>query len=60
MCLVGGESKYKRACLTRVSEKNWIALEHFDVDNSPFANLGYNILFENNNILATYANQMEL
>lgn len=31
--------------------KNWIALEHLDVDNKPFADLGYKIFFENNQII---------
>ena len=37
--------------LPEFNRKNWIALEHFDADNSPFANLGYKIFFENNQVI---------
>ncbi|RYY77887.1 MAG: hypothetical protein EOO69_12890 [Moraxellaceae bacterium] len=37
--------------LPTFQNKNWIGLEHFDVDNSPFANLGYKIFFENNQVI---------
>ena len=37
--------------LPEFQKNNWIALEHFDVDNSPFANLGYKIFFENNQVI---------
>lgn len=33
------------------NKTNWIALEHLDVDNQPFANLGYKIFFENNQVI---------
>lgn len=34
-----------------MQNKNWIALEHLDADNQPFANLGYKIFFENNQVI---------
>ncbi|WP_284084982.1 type VI secretion system Vgr family protein [Acinetobacter haemolyticus] len=37
--------------LPRFDKKNWIALEHVDVDRTPFANLGYKIFFENNQVI---------
>ncbi|MBC68858.1 MULTISPECIES: type VI secretion system Vgr family protein [Acinetobacter] len=37
--------------LPRFEKKNWIALEHVDVDQMPFANLGYKIFFENNQVI---------
>lgn len=37
--------------LPRFDKKNWIALEHVDVDQTPFANLGYKIFFENNQVI---------
>ncbi|MDA0695854.1 MAG: type VI secretion system Vgr family protein [Proteobacteria bacterium] len=37
--------------LPRFEKKNWIALEHVDVDQTPFANLGYKIFFENNQVI---------
>lgn len=37
--------------LPRFDKKNWIALEHVDVDQMPFANLGYKIFFENNQVI---------
>ncbi|QHI20042.1 type VI secretion system Vgr family protein [Acinetobacter haemolyticus] len=37
--------------LPRFEKKNWIALEHVDADQTPFANLGYKIFFENNQVI---------
>ena len=37
--------------LPRFDKKNWIALEHVDVDQTPFATLGYKIFFENNQVI---------
>ena len=37
--------------LPRFEKKNWIALEHVDVDQIPIAQLGYKIFFENNQII---------
>ncbi|MFG0586579.1 type VI secretion system Vgr family protein [Acinetobacter sp. YQ_14] len=37
--------------LPRFEKKNWIALEYVDVDQTPFANLGYKIFFENNQVI---------
>jgi type VI secretion system secreted protein VgrG len=37
--------------LPTFENKNWIAIEHLDADNLPFANLGYKIFFENNQVI---------
>ena len=37
--------------LPKFNNKNWIALEHLDVDNQPFSKLGYKIYFEGNQII---------
>ncbi|WP_288491626.1 DUF2345 domain-containing protein, partial [uncultured Acinetobacter sp.] len=49
---VGGEKvNVQSPALPKFDNKNWIALEHLDADQQPFANLGYKIFFENNQII---------
>ncbi|MDR7015325.1 type VI secretion system Vgr family protein [Acinetobacter sp. 3657] len=47
----GAGVKMSVPALPRFEKKNWIALEHIDVDQTPFANLGYKIFFENNQVI---------
>ncbi|WP_130802877.1 type VI secretion system Vgr family protein [Acinetobacter ihumii] len=44
----GAQVNAQLPALPKFDNKNWIALEHLDVDQEPFANLGYKIFFENN------------
>ena len=54
----GRKANISVPALPEFQKKNWIALEHFDVDNSPFANLGYKIFFENNQIIEGKLDQL--
>jgi type VI secretion system secreted protein VgrG len=47
----GGKASAQLPALPKFNNKNWIALEHLDVDQQPFANLGYKIFFENNQVI---------
>ncbi len=47
----GAGVKMSVPALPRFEKKNWIALEHKDVDQTPFANLGYKIFFENSQVI---------
>ncbi|ENW49770.1 hypothetical protein F918_03492 [Acinetobacter baumannii NIPH 601] len=47
----GGSANANVPALPEFNKTNWIALEHLDVDNQPFANLGYKIFFENNQVI---------
>ncbi|MGR0306497.1 type VI secretion system tip protein VgrG, partial [Acinetobacter beijerinckii] len=47
----GAQANAQLPALPEFNNKNWIALEHLDVDRQPFANLGYKIFFENNQII---------
>ena len=47
----GAQANAQLPALPKFDNKNWIALEHLDVDQQPFANLGYKIFFENNQII---------
>lgn len=47
----GAQVSAQLPALPKFDNKNWIALEHLDVDRQPFANLGYKIFFENNQVI---------
>ena len=47
----GAQVSAQLPALPKFDNKNWIALEHLDVDHQPFANLGYKIFFENNQVI---------
>lgn len=47
----GASVKNQSPVLPKFNNKNWIALEHLDAENEPFANLGYKIYFEGNQII---------
>ncbi|MCU4337400.1 type VI secretion system Vgr family protein [Acinetobacter dispersus] len=47
----GAKANVQLPTLPEFDNKNWIALEHLDVDRQPFANLGYKIFFENNQVI---------
>lgn len=47
----GAQANAQLPALPEFNNKNWIALEHLGVDRQPFANLGYKIFFENNQVI---------
>ena len=47
----GGSANANVPALPEFNKTNWIGLEHLDADNQPFANLGYKIHFENNQVI---------
>ncbi|MCH7336793.1 type VI secretion system Vgr family protein [Acinetobacter sp. NIPH 2699] len=47
----GANANMSVPALPRFEKKNWIALEHLDVEHTPLANLGYKIFFENNQVI---------
>ncbi|WP_158651432.1 DUF2345 domain-containing protein, partial [Acinetobacter indicus] len=47
----GAKPSFNVPALPKYNRINWIALEHFDEDQQPFADLGYKIFFENNQII---------
>ena len=47
----GAQVNAQLLALPEFDNKNWIALEHLDVDRQPFSNLGYKIFFQNNQVI---------